>query len=91
MIPFPQNAALILIDIQKGFEDPMWGRRNNPDSETNVASLLHVWRQTGRPIFHVQHLSQDTQSPLRAGSPGSEIKDIGSSSKEVSLLAWTSM
>jgi nicotinamidase-related amidase len=76
MIPYPQNVALILIDIQKGFEDPMWGRRNNPDAETNIASLLHVWRQTGRPIFHVQHLSQDTQSPLRAGSPGSEIKDI---------------
>ena len=60
MIPFPQNVALILIDIQKGFEDPMWGRRNNPDAETNIASLLHVWRQTGRPIFPVQHLSQDT-------------------------------
>ncbi len=76
MKPFPQNAALILIDIQKGFADPVWGRRNNPDAETNIAALLHVWRQTGRPIFHIQHLSQDPHSPLRANSPGGEIKDI---------------
>jgi nicotinamidase-related amidase len=76
MIPFPQNAALILIDIQKGFDDPVWGRRNNPDAETNMAALLHAWRQTGRPIFHIQHLSRDPHSPLRASSPGSEFKDI---------------
>ena len=76
MIPFPQNAALMLIDIQQGFDDPVWGRRNNPDAETNIAALLHVWRQTGRPIFHVQYLSQDAHSPLRTGSSGSEFKDI---------------
>lgn len=76
MIPFPQNAALILIDIQKGLDDPQWGRRNNPEAETNIADLLHAWRQPGRPLFHVQHLSQDAHSPLRAGSPGSEIKEV---------------
>lgn len=76
MLPFPQNVALILIDIQKGFDDPVWGRRNNPDAETNMAALLHVWRQSERPIYHIQHLSQDAHSPLRASCPGSEIKDI---------------
>lgn len=76
MHPFPQNTALILIDIQKGFDDSVWGRRNNPDAETNMAALLHIWRQTGQPIFHIQHLSQESESPLQAGSPGSEIKDI---------------
>lgn len=76
MMPFPQNAALVLIDIQKGFDDPVWGRRNNPDAETNMAALLDAWRSTGRPIVHIQHLSQDAHSPLRASSPGSEFKDI---------------
>ncbi len=76
MIPFPQNAALILIDIQQGFDDPLWGRRNNLNAEANMAALLYAWRQTGRPIFHIQHLSQDAHSPLRTGSPGSEFKDV---------------
>ncbi len=76
MLPFPQNAALILIDIQKGFDDPVWGRRNNPDAESNMATLLSTWRRTRRPVFHIQHLSQEPHSPLRADSPGSEIKEI---------------
>ena len=75
MLSFPQNAALILIDVQKGFDDPVWGRRNNPDAETNIASLLHAWRQSGRPIFHIQHCSRNPASVLHVGSPGHAIKD----------------
>lgn len=69
-----QDTALILIDIQKGFDNPIWGRQNNLDAEMHAATLLQIWRQTGRPIFHIQHLSQDPSSPLRPGSPGCEIK-----------------
>ncbi|HCI79944.1 MAG TPA: cysteine hydrolase [Ktedonobacter sp.] len=75
MLYFPQNTALILIDVQKGFDDPVWGRRNNPDAETNMVSLLHSWRQTGRPIFHIQHCSRNAQSVLHVSSPGHAIKD----------------
>jgi nicotinamidase-related amidase len=76
MLPFLQNTALILIDVQKGFDDPVWGRRNNPDAEMNIATLLHKWRQTGRPIVHIQHCSRHPQSPLHASSPGNEIQDL---------------
>ena len=76
MIPFPQNAALLLIDIQKGFDDPVWGRRNNPDAEKNIAALLHLWRQTGRPIFHIRHCSRNLHSPLHPDSAGNEIKEL---------------
>lgn len=75
MLSFPQNTALILIDIQQGFDDPFWGRRNNPDAETNMARLLEAWRQSGRPIFHIQHLSQSPHSPLRPGIPGNDFKE----------------
>ena len=76
MSHLPRNAALVIIDVQKGFDDPVWGHRNNPEAEMNIASLLQSWRQTGRPIFHIQHLSQNANSPLRPGFTGNDIKDI---------------
>ena len=40
MISLPQNAALIVIDVQKGMDDPYWGARNHPDAENRIAALL---------------------------------------------------
>ncbi len=71
----PQNAVLLIIDVQKGFNEPGWGKRNNPEAEENMARLLIQWRETNRPVFHVQHLSLSPNSPLRAEHPGSEIQD----------------
>ena len=72
----PQNAALILIDIQKGFDDPKWGKRNNPKAEKNMVKLLHAWRRTKRPLFHIRNDSTEALSPLRPEKPGNAIKDI---------------
>ena len=51
------NAALLLIDIQKGFENTdYWGEgRNNPEAEQKASTLLNLWRQEKRPVFHIQH------------------------------------
>ncbi|HET8912431.1 MAG TPA: cysteine hydrolase family protein, partial [Ktedonobacteraceae bacterium] len=73
---FPSNTALILIDIQKGFDEPYWGRRNNLDAEANAASLLEAWRDSKRPIFHIQHLSFNPNSPLHSDHPGHHHKDL---------------
>lgn len=62
------NTALILIDVQVGFDDPFWGIRNNPDAETNMEKLLATWRAAGRPVIHVQHLSVE-DNPLNAELP----------------------
>lgn len=70
----PQNTALILIDIQQGFDEPGWGTRNNPDAEANAARLLRAWRDSQRPIIHVQHLSILPDSPLREGKAGTAFK-----------------
>jgi len=76
MTRLPQDAGLIIVDVQKGFDDAKWGSRNNPDAEQKIAALLAAWRSTGRPVFHVQHLSKLEDSPLSPRNPGCEIKEI---------------
>lgn len=69
----PENAALILIDVQAGFDDPRWGARNNPQAEANVARLLSIWRGR-RPVIHVRHHSRRSESPLHPDRAGSAFK-----------------
>jgi len=71
----PSNAALVIVDLQKAFDDPRTGRRNNPEAEANIGRLLAAWRRTGRPVIHVQHLSREPDSPYRPGQPGFDFKD----------------
>ena len=64
------DRALILIDCQLGFNNPYWGKRNNPDFEANAQAVLAHWRARGRKIIHVRHASLEENSPLRAEEPG---------------------
>lgn len=72
------KLALILIDIQKGFDDiEYWGgNRNNPDAEQNAQKLLHIWRERQMPVFHVKHNSTTPGSRLAPGQVGNEIQEI---------------
>ena len=70
------TCALIVIDVQQGFADPRWGRRNNPRCEENVAALVARWRERGEPIVLVRHDGEEPDSPLAPGQPGNAFQDV---------------
>ncbi|MFJ9728196.1 cysteine hydrolase family protein [Streptomyces sp. NPDC101209] len=71
-----KNAALVVVDVQKGFDEAgFWGPRNNPGADDNIAALIDVWQSTGRPVVFVRHDSSKPESPLRPGYEGNDLKE----------------
>ena len=73
-----KKSALLLIDLQKGFDDiDHWGgQRNNECAEENAGRILGVARESGLPVFHIQHCSTLLTSPLHESNAGNALKDI---------------
>jgi len=77
MVDWSESTALVVVDVQKGFDDETyWGPRNNPQCESNVARLISAWREHDWPVVYVRHDSEEPSSPLRPGTPGNEFKDV---------------
>ncbi len=70
-----RNTALLIVDVQQGFDDPYWGKRNNPDMEDHIIALLAAWRASARVVVHAKHMSRDPGSPLRPGQIGNDFKE----------------
>ena len=59
-------SALIVVDVQRGFDDAAyWGARNNPACEANIAALIAAWRASAQPIVFVRHDSSTFTRPAR--------------------------
>ena len=77
MTDWQGSTALIVIDVQQGFDDTsFWGRRNNPSCEENIVRLIDAWREKGWPIVFVKHNSTTSASPLEPGTVGNEFKSM---------------
>ncbi|MCL6089428.1 MAG: cysteine hydrolase [Candidatus Thermoplasmatota archaeon] len=75
MVKVSNNSVLVIIDVQKGFDDPKWGKRNNPDAENVMASVLSEFRKHMLTVIHVRHDSRKPESLLKEGKPTFAFKD----------------
>lgn len=70
------KTALLIIDVQKAFDEQKWGERNNPDAEDNISKLLTVWREKGWKVIHIQHMSDNPSSVFHPENEGFAIKEL---------------
>lgn len=73
----PRKTALIVIDVQRGFDEieAAGNRRNNPDAAQKIAGLIAAFRAAGAPVIHIRHASQEPDSVFRPDRPGYTVKD----------------
>src|SRR5262245_61075695 len=73
----PKNAVLLVVDVQKGFDEYNAGMRNNLDAEKKIEELIRIWRAEKRPLIHIQHCSTEPNSVFRPERPGNDFKPEG--------------
>jgi nicotinamidase-related amidase len=76
MTTISAREALVVIDVQQGFDEPLWGRRDNPSCEANVHALVDAFTNAGTPIVLVRHDSDEPSSPLHPTRPGNAFKSV---------------
>ena len=74
-IEINDNSALIVVDVQEGFDDEsLVNKRNNPDADRNIEAIIKAWEKSRRPIVVVQHNSVSAGSVLNPSKPGNALK-----------------
>lgn len=71
-----KKTALIIVDVQKAFDDKKWGERNNLNAEENISKILQLWREKGWTVIHIQHTSDNHSSLFYPNKEGFAIKEI---------------
>ncbi|MEX0297485.1 MAG: cysteine hydrolase family protein [Kordiimonas sp.] len=69
------KSVLLIVDVQKAIDHPKWVRRNNPDAEDNIVSLIEFWRREPFPIVHIRHDSKEVGSPYMPGQSLHDFKE----------------
>jgi nicotinamidase-related amidase len=61
------RPTLLIIDVQRAFDDPSWADRNNPEAEGRLKELLAAWRNANAPVIHVRHRSTEPEGLFKDG------------------------
>jgi nicotinamidase-related amidase len=69
--------VLVPIDLQKAFDDPRMGPRNNRGLEENVKRVLEAARNATIPIIHVRHASVSSTGMFHPSKEGHQFKPEG--------------
>src|SRR3954452_18959370 len=86
----PAAPALLVVDVQRGFDDAAyWGPRNNPACEDNIATLIAHARAHDWPLVFIRHDSTEERSPLRPDHPGNACKDVVTGEPDVLISKHT--
>ncbi|KAI1740707.1 isochorismatase [Xylaria scruposa] len=76
MAPASSPTALLLIDIQQGFNEPPYTGRSTPDFEANITKLLAAFRAAENAhVIHICHHSRFEESPLHPSRPGAQFME----------------
>lgn len=70
--PLLHHAALLVVNAQRGLLDRPSGGRSNLDAEKNLHILMATFREKGRPVIHLPHVTQNPASLFCAGTSGAE-------------------
>lgn len=71
-----KKKALIIVDVQKAFDDKKWGERNNLNAEENIGKIPQLWRKKGWLVIYMQHTSDNPNSVFHPMNEGFAIKEI---------------
>ena len=80
------TSALVIIDLQDGFNDPFWGATNPGTAcRENCLALADAFLGAGLPVVLVRHDSDRPSSPLYPGTPGNHL-DLSLPTDRATLL-----
>lgn len=80
------EKALIIVDVQKAFDDKKWGERNNLNAEENINKILKLCRKKEWLVIHIQHTSDNPNSVFHPTNKGYQIKEIVSPVKDEVII-----
>lgn len=68
------ETGLLIIDMQKAIDEPVWDGKNNPAYETRILDLLTLWRARQWPVFHIKHNEANPASTFHTHAPTNAFK-----------------